>query len=191
MAKKVAEAVKVVPIQIKRLTLSIEGDSPLISHAWSDRAIKAMEDKQAKTAKKGREARNPKQDYEDSLYHHPDGGFGFPAVAFKNSFVSACRFLEDAKMTESRGSVHIVGDMIRLEGKPNMRQDMVRVGMGSADIRYRGEFKKWKATLDIRYNSTSISPEQIVNQFNNAGFGVGVGDWRPEKNGSFGMFHVV
>jgi len=29
--------------------------------------------------------------------------------------------------------------------KPHIREDMVRVGMGSADIRYRGEFdNRWK-----------------------------------------------
>jgi hypothetical protein len=29
-----------------------------------------------------------------------------------------------------------------------------------------------------------------VNLFNVAGFAVGVGEWRPERDGSNGMFHV-
>jgi len=71
-----------------------------------------------------------------------------------------------------------------------MREDMVRIAMGTADIRYRGEFKQWKVRLLVRYNASVLSPAQIYNLFNLAGFGVGVGEGRPEKNGSWGMFHV-
>jgi hypothetical protein len=62
--------------------------------------------------------------------------------------------------------------------------------MGTADLRYRAEFKKWKTTLTIRYNSRAISAEQITNMFQNAGFAIGVGEWRPQKDGRNGMFHV-
>ena len=72
-----------------------------------------------------------------------------------------------------------------------MREYMVRIGMGTADIRYRGEFKKWSTTLHIRYNSNAMSAEQIVNLFNVAGFACGVGEWRPQKDGSYGCFHVA
>ena len=67
---------------------------------------------------------------------------------------------------------------------------MVRIGMGVADLRYRGEFKQWSTTLNIRYNANVMSMEQIVNLFNIGGFSCGVGEWRPEKGGSNGMFHV-
>ncbi len=40
-------------------------------------------------------------------------------------------------------------------------------------------------------NSGAISAEQIANLLNTAGFGVGIGEWRPEKNGSYGRFHVA
>ena len=71
-----------------------------------------------------------------------------------------------------------------------MREDMVRIGMGTADLRYRGEFKNWATTLTIRYIPFAISMEQIINLFNVGGFSCGVGEWRPEKGGSFGMYHV-
>jgi hypothetical protein len=54
---------------------------------------------------------------------------------------------------------------------------MVRVGMGTADIRYRGEFKTWSATVTVRYNARVLSADQVVNLFNTAGFAVGVGEW--------------
>jgi len=35
-----------------------------------------------------------------------------------------------------------------------------------------------------------ISDEQVVNLVNTAGFGVGIGEWRIEKKGEHGTFHV-
>ena len=93
-------------------------------------------------------------------------------------------------MTEARGAFHIVGDMVEIMGEPSMREDMVKVGLGASDIRYRAEFKKWKVKIKIRYNANAVSQEQVVNLFNVSGFGIGVGDWRPERDGSFGMYHV-
>lgn len=177
-------------LDLQQFVVQIVGDSPLICHAWSAKAKKAMLDKQMKKAKQAKAAKDPETDFEESLYPI-DGGYGFPAVAFKSAMVGACRFADGMKMTEARGAFHIVGEMVRIIGEPTPREDMVRVGMGTADIRYRGEFKEWSANLTIDFNAGVISAEQIVNLLTLAGFGVGVGEWRPERNGSFGRFHVA
>lgn len=193
MATKAAvqEVIELPAMDLRMAEITLIGDSPLICHAWSAKAKKEMLDKQMGKAKAGKEHKDPQRDYEESLYHLPGGGYGFPAVAFKGAAVSAARQLKDMPMTFLRGAFHISGDMVRIEGEPQPREDMVRVGMGTADIRYRGEFKTWRVTLQVRYNARAISAEQIVNLFNVAGFAVGVGEWRPEKDGSFGMFHVA
>jgi hypothetical protein len=174
-----------------RAAITLAGDSPLICHAWSDKAKKMMLDKQMKKAKGGKEAKDPERDFLDSLYPHPDGGYGFPIVGFKAAAVSACRYVDGLPMTIARGAFHINGELAKIEGSdPVSREDMVRVGMGTADIRYRGQFDPWSVTLDLVYNPAALSLEQIVNLFNIAGFGVGVGEWRPEKDGQYGRFHV-
>ncbi len=183
--------IRLLPLDVRLLHIRLIGDSPLICHAWSDKAKRMMLDRQMKKANPGREAKDPEQDYLDSLYHLPGGGYGFPSVAFKAAAVSACRFADGVKMTSARGAFHLQGDMVRINGEPTMRQDMVRIAMGTADIRHRGEFREWSADLTIRYNANALSPSQIVNLFNTAGFGIGVGEWRPERDGSFGMFHVA
>lgn len=43
----------------------------------------------------------------------------------------------------------------------------------------------------MRFNRNVLSAAQIVNLFNTAGFGVGIGEWRSEKDGHYGMFHVA
>jgi hypothetical protein len=72
-----------------------------------------------------------------------------------------------------------------------MREDMVRVGMGTADIRHRAEFETWGAMLRVQHNANVLSAEQVISLFEAGGFGVGIGDWRPEKDGVNGRFHVA
>jgi hypothetical protein len=192
MAKQTEQLVELKKINIQTIVLELVGDSSLIVHAWSAKAKKEMLDKQMKKAKTAKVAKNPEQDYEDAFYRLEDGTPGFPAIGFKAAAVSAAgRFSDGLKMTEMRGAFHIEGELIPIIGKPNMREDMVRIGKGVADIRYRPEFKNWRVELTIRYNADKISVDQIMNMFNLAGFGVGVGEWRPEKDGLHGMFHVA
>lgn len=184
-------AVSIPAINIQRMSLTVVGDSALICNQWSEKAKRQMLDKQMKKAKAAKEAKDPEKDYEGSLYRDDDGDFCFPAVGFKSAAVGACSHVSDITKVEARGAFHIIGDMVKIKGEPNMREDMVRVGMGTADIRYRGEFRQWSATVSIRFNANVLSAEQIVNLFNTAGFAIGVGEWRPQKNGSYGMFHVA
>jgi hypothetical protein len=184
------EAVRIPKINLQRFRIRLVGDSPLICHAWSQKAKMMMLQKQMKQAKQAKEAKDPNQDFLDSLYHIEGGGYGFPSVAFKSAAVDACSHIDGITKVEARGAFHIVGDMVKIEGTPTPREDMCRVGMGTADIRYRGEFREWSCEVEIRYNANVLSAEQIINLFETGGFAIGVGEWRPERNGSFGMFHV-
>lgn len=203
MAKNENVSVNIPAINIREFSLKIVGDSPLIVHAWSEKAKREMLEKQMKKAKSGKEAKDPFNDFVDSLYWMSEkpkkptmkdvekAKFSFPAIAFKAAAVDGgYRSGVTANKTASRGAFHIVGDMVEIIGTPEMREDMVRIGMGTADIRYRGEFKKWSAVLNVRYNADAMSMEQIVNLFNIGGFACGIGEWRPAKDGSFGMYHV-
>ena len=179
------------PLNIQRLKIALVGDSALICNRWSEKAKKMILDKQMKRAKSAREAKNPKEQYRESLYKMPDGkGYGFPAIGFKNAAVSACSHIDGITKVLSRGAFHVIGELVKIDGTPRMREDMVKIGMGIADIRYRGEFLKWSCVIEVRYNSNVLSAEQIVNLFNTAGFAIGIGEWRPERDGSYGMFHV-
>lgn len=196
--------VEIKEMNIGEFFLKIIGDSPLIEHAWSEKAKKMILDKQMKKATKGRETKDPFMDFCDSLYwlsEKPENPtledvekarFGFPVVGFKAAAIDA-GYQQGilSKKTTARGAFHVVGEFAEIIGVPTMREDMVRVGMGSADIRYRGEFKEWSTVLQIRYNKNAMSMEQIANLFDIAGFSNGVGEWRPSKDGSYGTFHVA
>lgn len=194
--KPIERAIKLVEFDIREAQIKLVGDTALICHAWDVKAKRQMLEKQMGIATAGREKKNPEQDFENSLYPHPDGGYGFPAIGFKCAAVTACTSLDKAiTKVAARQAFHVHGfnrnELVKINGIPSAREDMVRVGQGTADIRYRGEFKEWDCVLDLRYNARVLTLDQIVNLFNVAGFAVGVGEWRPECNGQYGLFHVA
>ena len=213
--KATAEVIEIRPIQIKTFTVHIVGDTPLIMHAWSEKAKREMLEKQMKvTNTKSRDAKNPVEDFIRSMYWlspMPEemtmeafeeaiangARFGFPITAFKQAAISAAYRMGWAKDKMSmRGAFFIDGDenqMLEIKSDaPIMREDMVKVGMGTADIRYRGEFRNWSADINISFNENGqYSLEQIINIINAGGYVCGVGEWRPERDGQYGMFHVT
>lgn len=177
--------------EIYELIVRLVGTSPLICHRWSEKAKRAMLDKMMKRATNAKDAKDPEADYLASLYPMPDGdGYGFPAIAFKAAMVRAGTYL-DLKMTFLRGAFHVPGELVKIDGDPRPREDMVRVGMGTADIRYRGEFMPWAVDLPLTYNGRVISAAQLGNLLVTAGFSVGIGEWRPEKDGGYGMWELA
>lgn len=184
------------PLAKKVFKMTLVGDSPLICHRWSPKTSRQILDKQMKKAATAKKAKDPKADYEDSLYPFPGGGYGFPSIAFKNTAVNACSLISGVTKVEARGAFFVLSDenetddlLVKIKGKPSMREDHVKIMMTS-DIRHRGQFKEWEVELTIQYNSNMITPEQIVNLYMHAGFGIGVGEWRPQRNGDKGRFHV-
>lgn len=168
-----------------------------------------MLDKQMKVATtKGHDAKNPFSDFVDTFYFiegQPtdnseeafssalDNGarFGFPAVGVKASAVSAgYRAGITKNMVAMNGAFHIDDEFVEINGSPKIREDMVRIGNGVADIRYRAEFFEWSTTFNVRYNAGVLSLSQLCNLFNLGGFAVGIGEWRPEKGGNYGRYHV-
>lgn len=189
-AAAVSSTITLPRFDLRTMTIKLVGDAPLICHAWSHKARTEMLNKQMKKAKQAKEAKDPEQDFKDSLYPYPGGGYGFPTVAFKAAAVDACSHVDGITKVEARGAFHINGELLKIIGEPTLREDMVRVGMGTADIRFRGQFDPWAVVVPIRYNAGVLSHEQIIHLFTIAGFGIGIGEWRPQRDGMYGLFHV-
>ena len=192
-------------ISLKRIRreiaeIEIHGTAPLIVHRWSEKARQMMLDAQ-QGKKTPKQPKDPQLDFETSMYRFEDGGHGFPIMAFKSAMVKggARIFGKAVKMTELRQLCIFQPDGIGTDGTqlarligpdPIMREDMVRVGMGTADIRYRAEYRDWSALLRIEFVPSVIDLSSVV-ALVDAGGTNGVGEWRPEKSGSFGTYEVV
>ena len=228
MATAKKETVAIRPIKIKKIPIRIVGDSPLIVHAWSEKAKKEMLDtQQGKNKTKKKPTKLPFDDFARALYWLTpmpeeewydeqtgesrmivteelfekaiqDGArFGFPANSFKLSANSAAYRLGWVKnQMELRGSYFLGAEdgneLVEIKGcTPMCREDMVKVGIGTADLRYRPIFENWYCDMVLEYNeSGSMKLNDILSCLNAGGYCCGAGEWRPERDGSFGRYHI-
>ena len=176
MAVKKTSTVTINAPEFEVVEFKIVGDTPLIVHAWDEKAKRMMLEAQMGVKKlKKHDAKNPVEDFIESMYwmsNHPtemtEEGFeaavangatwGFPVTAIKQAANSAAYRNGLVKNQMAlRGAYFIDGvganQLAEIKGcVPVMREDMVKVGMGTADIRHRGEFTNWHKDLTIRYN---------------------------------------
>lgn len=237
MATKKAEVIEIRPVEMRTTELTIVGDSPLVVHRWSFKAL--MESFHFDPGLKKKLPRNPVAEVASSLYWMDEdkdpfprlpftmmsngkeryrelldkyveyteadfirdatgARFGFPATAIKKAGISTVYRNEMSKDKVSlMGAFFIDGCgeeqlvEIKTPSIPSIRQDNVKVGMGTADIRYRPQFNEWSIDLSIRYNANGkLSLSDIVNMVNLGGQLNGIGEWRIEKSGQYGQFHV-
>ena len=194
-----------------RFQLWIVGDTPLIVHAWSEKAKRQMLEKQVKATKPGKEARDPQGDFVSSLYEMGEGSYGFPATGIKNCILSAAHKDKGLARTAVMAALWIDADMVRTRpalagavcdmplirifgGQPEMREDMVKIGSGlnkTANLAYRGQFTVWAMRVTGRVNSTVITPEALAFIIQESGMASGLGEWRNERKGMFGAFHLA
>lgn len=141
-------------------------------------------------------------DWTQDLYEQLTQGarFGFPASAFKKAAINAGKRNGYIGSKENvYGDFFILGEgdrqLIQINKNsneiPTVREDNVRLATGVADLRHRPQFENWSADLIVKYDANGIiSPESIINLINLGGHKAGAGEWRAEKKGQYGMFHV-
>ena len=194
----------------KGFTVWLVGDTPLIVHAWSEKARREMLAKQTKATKGGKEIRDPEADFQSSLYEM-DGGYGFPAMGIKNAILSVAHKDKGVARSAVMGALWIDADMVRarpaLAGAicdmplirifgtaPECREDMTKIGSGLnkiANLSYRGQFTTWAMRVSGRFNTTTLTPDALAFLIQEAGTACGLGEWRNERRGMFGAFHLA
>lgn len=211
--------------QITKANIAIVGETPLIVHAWGEKAKKEMLDAQQKKKvdKKAKEIRDPFAEFMDALYWitpKPEektteafekavmegAKFGFPVTAIKQAALSACyragiipnqmgmkcTFYLNAQEGLNPGTGSELA-VIDTDEPPVFREDMVKIGGMTkvADLRYRPAFANWKIRLTISLIEVgTFNMESIINAIDMGGFMNGIGEWRMERDGEFGRFHV-
>lgn len=207
--KSLASLLSSKPI-FKSFSVWLIGSTPLITHAWSEKARRQMLEKQVKATKPGREARDPHEDFVNSLYEMGDGAYGFPATGVKNCILSAAHRDKGVARTSVMAALWLNADMVRTRpalagaicdmpmvriwsNPPEMREDMVKVGVGlnkTASLAYRGQFSVWAMKITGRFNASTLTEEQLAFLLQEAGMSYGLGEWRNEKKGMFGAFRL-
>ena len=179
------------------ILVPIVGTAPLLVHRWSEKAKRKLLD-ETQGRKTPKQPKDPKAEYEAAFYHLKDGGYGFPAIAFKSATVNASRFYgKSVTKVGLRQCMFVNGElgsdgqqMVPVVGEPVMREDVVRIGMSGTDMRYRPQFTEWSTTLRVTYVNSLLTRESVLSLIDAGGLGVGVGDWRPERGGDFGTYEI-
>lgn len=199
------DKIEISKIGTTTMLVPIIGTSPLIVHNFSEKSKRQMlEAQQGKKSPK--EVRDPQAEYEAAFYRIADENsgpdrYGFPVTAFKAATVGAARFYDKSvSMTSLRQFLFMHGvlskadpqQLVPIEGTPEMREDVVRLGgmARSADLRYRPMFPEWSAVLKVTYVTSALSESSVLSLIDAGGLGLGVGEWRPEKRGEFGTYAV-
>ena len=156
-----------------------------------------MRDKQQDGKKtKTRELRKPDEEASAATYRTESGDVGILAMALKSAIVTAAHKDIGIEKTLVRKALFLIckdpGLVIPFSScdAPIVREDMVRVGMGSADLRYRPEFRNWKALIEFEVDAELLQAADVLALVGRAGFGVGLHEWRPEKGGELGRFEI-
>jgi len=195
----IEEPIHIPEIRMDEITLRIIGLSPLIMHRQSDKVRKELLFPRIKTQadKQSMLKHNPVEEFHAALYrssdeaptatHFPSGGFSDAIAGVAVDIPGAAKKAQMQRLTS------VIGINVPIFGIPTIKLDVVRQsGMTRApDVRTRPCFLEWACQITIRYYALLLNGNQIINLVQAAGQLRGIGDWRPEKGGSFGTFTVV
>jgi phosphoglycolate phosphatase-like HAD superfamily hydrolase len=196
---------------IKNLTVTIRGrqGSPLVVHAFAEKAKEEIRQKQQKKAKKAKEERKPTEEFEAAKYRDEEGRECVPITALKKSLITAATAFDGLTKVALRQALFVDcvanpgSALVPIEQPGNtanpvwakgvQREDAVTIGINTRGLCYRPEYKEWQLRIRIEYNDRLVSEEQLTALLKQAGWGVGICEGRPERSSAlgWGRFEVV
>ena len=202
--KKEKKEISTATIGIKNIDLVLRGmpGTPLVVHAFAEKAKQEIRDKQQKKAKKVHEERYPQKESEAAKYFDEQGRECAPITAIKKSIINAATAFNDITKVGLRQAIFISaktgpGQFVPIENHDGsfavgvMREDAVTIGVNTRGLTYRPEYKEWQLRVNIEYNPRIVSEEQLLALVDQAGWGVGILEGRPEKTSALGWGRFV
>ena len=205
MAK--SEEVLIPKPNFKTVVFTIRGTTPYIQEQFSEKASRAIEDRKRDGATKRPKIREkwvPENEAEGMAYRFREGDTGIPVSHIKGSMVKACS-LVGLPMTKARMLMSVEGDgfgavdnkpLIKFKkgGEYKMSSEGFAVGIpaGKNDVHARPMYPEgWEADVRVTFDADILTAEMITNLIYRAGIQCGIGAWRPQKGGQWGMFELV
>ena len=178
-----------------RITVIVDGLTPLLTHNPESMG-------REKGPKRGSKIPSPEVEAENACYRFPDGRLGIKGEAFRASLLgaaSAYKLKGKATMSGALAHVTVTEELIALlhkDGTPIKDYVIDRrpvVVQKNRVIRARPKFMEWSCRLTfeiVQELLPGITPELICDILQDAGGRKGVGDYRPDKRGTFGRYCV-
>lgn len=186
----------------KLVDVRIVGESAILQNRFSERAEVEgeMATRRVNVAKK-----KPRDEAEASCYRNAKGELYFPGAAImkllreagsahkqkgsrksvKFLVPSACLVMDESVLLREVKSDKPIKDF-EVDSRP-----VVIPATKGRVMRHRPRIEEWSAKFSLRINE-NVLPNTIFHQLlREGGEQLGLGDFRPEKGGGFGMFSVV
>lgn len=190
----------VVETGISKVSLVLRGKagSLLVVHAFAEKAKQEIRDKQQKKAKKAKEQRDPEAEFLAARHIDTEKRECVPVTALKKSIVSAATAFDDLTKVALRKALFVypttnpASALVPIEkhdGSPAvgvMREDAVTIGINTRGLAYRPMYEEWQLRVTVEYNPRLVSREQLLALVDQAGWGVGICEGRPERSSALG-----
>jgi len=197
--KKVQSAqVRQEGIRFIEVVLRGKPGSLLVVHSFNEKAKQEIRDKQQKKAKKAKSERVPTEEFKASRYLDAEGRECVPVTALKKAIISAATAFDDLTKVALRQALFVDpsenpgGSLVPIEkhsGKPAvgvMREDAVTIGINTRGLAYRPAYDEWQLRVKVEFNPRLVSEEQLLALIDQAGWGVGICEGRPERSSALG-----
>lgn len=185
---------------IKTINLVLTGrpGSPLVIHAFAEKAKQEIRDKQQKRAKKAKEERRPELECEAAKYFDASGRECAPITAIKKAMITAATSMDNITKVALRQAIFVsptadrASMLVPIERHDGsnavgqMREDAVTIGINTRGLSYRPEYQEWRLRVTVEYNGRLVSQEQVIALAEQAGWGVGICEGRPERSSALG-----
>lgn len=188
------------PIKLETMTLEVTGDQLLmdkmterqkkIMQTYFEGNVKKMKIEKKRTSEIA-EIEKDEDIIEEKIHKTYDGKPGFPAIGFKKGMMAVAQhaglYKKDANI------LRVLGDVIPIKYDKKLKSEMwgKTSGQHKTPIRIvRPLFTNWSCQVTIQFDSTVITAQSVANLLNRAGFEQGLGGFRPQFGGNFGVYKV-
>lgn len=192
-----AKLITLQPMRLVYVTLRLIGmGGPMIQHQWDEKAKTMLRDKLVQGIKtRERGLRKPEEEAEAAAYKTEDGRYGILMKALKSAIISVAHKNQGIEKTLVRKALFYLGGHNAVAPFENNLQyeigeDMVRVGNGATDMRWRPYFGEWSALVTFQVDRALLHVQDFVQLVELAGSRTGLCEMRPEKGGDCGRFRV-
>jgi len=172
--------------QMKAITVTVKGKSPLLMHRFPMEPIEALEKKL------------PEEQAEIAAYRDPDTGELYvPAINFHRALIAGAAYSKGkgraslAKVAAC--AIFVSPERLSLGTKHytiDARPVVVPATKGRV-VRYRPRLDEWQFTCTLEYDETLLKESQVRKIVDDTLERVGLLDFRPERKGPFGRGMVV
>lgn len=170
----------------------------LVVHAFAEKAKQEIRDKQTKKAKEVKAARDSNAEFLAARYVDDRGRECVPVTAVKKAIITAATAFDDVTKVGLRQAVFVDSadepgatllPICDYDGKPVVgvtREDAVTIGINTRGLTYRPSYATWQFRVRVEFNSRIVSQEQLLALIDQAGWGVGICEGRPERSSALG-----